>query len=260
MQTSTSTPTIEVQRLYKRFSRNEYRPSLRHEAMELLNQVRGRQTSEYVSDPFYALENVSFEVFTGETLGIVGLNGSGKTTLLRIIAGISRPTNGSVNVRGNLASLIGLGAGFIPTLSGRKNIYLNSAMHGLTIEEIDQLVDPIIHFSELGDFIDLPTNRYSSGMLARLGFSIAIHILPEIVLVDEVLAVGDAAFQQKCMQRIDEVFTGKRTLVLVSHSNESVRRLCKRTIWLHQGKLLMDGASKEVLPAYMEFIEKGQEN
>jgi ABC-type polysaccharide/polyol phosphate transport system ATPase subunit len=215
---------------------------------------------EHVSDPFYALEDVTFEVNAGETLGIVGLNGSGKTTLLRIIAGISRPTSGALTVRGNLASLIGLGAGFIPTLSGRKNIYLNSAMHGVSFEEIDRLVDPIIQFSELGDFIDLPTNRYSSGMLARLGFSISMHILPEIALIDEVLAVGDAAFQQKCMQKIVEVFTGERTLVLVSHSNDSIRRLCKRTIWLHHGKLLMDGPTDEILPAYMEFINEYQSN
>lgn len=251
-------PLVKVEGLYKRFSRNEHRPSLRHEALELLGRLRGRTPDVSAEEPFYALQDVSFEIAPGETVALAGLNGSGKTTLLRIVAGISDPTSGSVEVRGNYVSLIGLGAGFIPTLSGRKNIYLNAAMHGVKIPRVDELLDDIIEFSELGDFIDLPTNRYSSGMLARLGFSIAIHILPELVLIDEVLAVGDAAFQQKCIERIKEVFSGNRTLLLVSHSESMIRELCRRTIWVHAGRLVQDGPTAEVLPAYSEFIHQKQ--
>jgi ABC-type polysaccharide/polyol phosphate transport system ATPase subunit len=249
---------ISIQNLYKRYARNEHRPSLRHEAKEIWAQLFGKETAPHVEDPFYALQDVTLDIHRGETVGIVGLNGSGKTTLLRLIAGITQPTSGTINVNGNLVSLIGLGAGFIHTLSGRKNIYLNAAMHGVNTDEIERLMDPIIEFSELGEFIDLPTIRYSSGMLARLAFSIAIHILPELVLVDEVLAVGDAAFQQKCMERITEVFNGSRTFILVSHSSATIHQLCNRAIWLHQGSIVQDGPIDTVLPAYLEFISEIQ--
>lgn len=250
---------IRVRGLYKRFSRNEHRPSLRHEALEIMGRLRGRHNDVPDEEPFYALRDVSLEVLRGETVALVGLNGSGKTTLLRIIAKISDPTSGIVEINGDYVSLIGLGAGFIPTLSGRKNIYLNAAMHGVKIGQIEELLDEIIEFSELRDFIDLPTNRYSSGMLARLGFSIAIHILPELVLIDEVLAVGDAAFQQKCIDRIKEVFSGQRTLVLVSHDGGMIDALCRRTIWLNEGRMVQDGPTRQVLPTYLEFIRRRQE-
>ncbi len=226
--------------------------------MELFGRLRGRRRDAMDEEPFFALRNVSLAVYPGETVALVGLNGSGKTTLLRIIARISDPTSGRVEVNGHYVSLIGLGAGFIPTLSGRKNIYLNAAMHGVRTQRIDELLDEIIDFSELGEFIDLPTNRYSSGMMARLGFSIAIHILPELVLIDEVLAVGDAAFQQKCIERIKDVFSGERTLLLVSHADSTIGELCTRTIWINAGTIVMDGPTDQVLPAYVEFTHQKQ--
>jgi ABC-type polysaccharide/polyol phosphate transport system ATPase subunit len=228
--------------------------------MELLGRLRGSRPGLTTEEPFYALRDVSMEVLRGETVALAGLNGSGKTTLLRIIAKISEPTSGKVEINGDYVSLIGLGAGFIPTLSGRKNIYLNAAMHGVKMRRIEGIIDRIIEFSELGDFIDLPTNRYSSGMLARLGFSIAIHILPELVLIDEVLAVGDAAFQQKCIERIKEVFSGERTLLLVSHSEAMIQDLCQRTIWINGGRIIQDGPTDQVLPAYIEFIRQKRED
>lgn len=247
---------IQISSLQKRYERNEFRPSLRHEASSLIRSIFGGPNSNTEIDPFFALKDVTFNVERGERVAIVGLNGSGKTTLLRVVAGITQPTSGSVKVNGNFVSLIGLGAGFIPTLSGTKNIYLNAAIHGVSKAQIDNLVKPIVRFAELEEFIDLPTNRYSSGMLARLGFSIAIHILPELVLVDEVLAVGDAAFQQKCMQRIKKVFTGSRTFVLVSHASDTIKDLCDRTIWLHHGLIMQDGPTNIVLPSYLAFIEQ----
>ena len=188
-----SDPVIIAQKVYKRYRRIEHRLSLRHEAASLLRRVLTRQ-SEMEAKPFYALQDVSFSVNKGEAVGIVGRNGSGKTTLLRILSGIARPTSGTVAVHGRFTALIGLGAGFLPDLSGRKNIYLNAAIYGMAPHEVDAIIEDIIDFSEIRDFIDTPIKYYSSGMNARLGFSVAIHILPDIIFLDEVLAVGDAAF------------------------------------------------------------------
>jgi ABC-type polysaccharide/polyol phosphate transport system ATPase subunit len=208
------------------------------------------------AQPFYALNDISFTVRHGETVGIIGRNGSGKTTLLRVLSGIIRPTNGRVSVRGQFACLIGLGAGFLPELSGRKNIYLNAAIFGSPPEQVDTIIDEIIAFSSLESFVDSPVKHYSSGMIARLAFSIAIHIVPDMIFLDEVFAVGDAAFQQKCMDKLQTFKSEGRTLLFVSHSAEALTMMCERTIWLHEGRLRMDAQTDEVLKQYaQEFYE-----
>lgn len=200
--------------------------------------------------PFWALRDVSFELAPGEAVALIGRNGSGKTTLLRILAHITRPTRGSVHVSGRFATLIALGAGFDSERTGRENIFLNAAIQGVHPTVVNDLLPEIMSFSELGNFIDVPVKRYSSGMITRLGFSIAAHIFPEIIFVDEVLAVGDAGFQEKCMNRILEMKGEGRTLLFVSHDAGAVRTLCDRAIWLHQGQVQMDGPTESVLSHY----------
>jgi|SRR5579859_208702 len=209
-------------------------------------------TSNY--HDFEALRRVSFEIFDGEMVGIVGRNGSGKSTTLKIIAGVYRPTSGVVTVSGKVAALIELGAGFHPDLTGRENIVLNGLMIGLSKREIRTREERILDFAELGDFIDSPIKQYSSGMILRLGFSIAMEVDPDILLVDEILAVGDAAFQQKCLARIDE-FRRRKTIVYVSHSAASVRELCTRALLLHEGTLVADGPPDQVLAEYSELLQ-----
>lgn len=200
---------------------------------------------------FKALDNVSFCISRGEVVGLVGLNGSGKSTMLKIIAGVMKPTSGSVSVTGSVAPLIEVGAGFNGDLSGRENIFLNGYLLGFSKEYINEHLEEIIDFSELGEFIDVPLKNYSSGMKARLGFSIATTVKPQILIVDEVLAVGDYKFQEKCQQRISDMMTNNTTVLFVSHSINQVRKLCSRCIWLEKGRLLMDGPSDEVCDAYM---------
>jgi ABC-type polysaccharide/polyol phosphate transport system ATPase subunit len=251
---------IRVESVYKRYSRNEqHQRSLRHEALTMVKGLLLRKAFRASEEPFYALRDISFHIKKGESVGIVGRNGSGKSTLLRVLSGITRPTNGEVEVQGRFAALIALGAGFKPDLSGRQNIYLNSAIHGVPPREVEHIIDDIIGFSELGDFIDLPVSRYSSGMSARLGFSIAIHVLPDIVFLDEVLAVGDTAFQEKCMVRINEFTSTNRTVVFVSHAQAAVQNLCERTIWLHNGVIMQDGPTNEVLADYNQFLQEAQQ-
>ena len=200
---------------------------------------------------FKALDNVSFSISRGEVVGLVGLNGSGKSTMLKIIAGVMKPTSGSVSVKGSIAPLIEVGAGFNGDLSGRENIFLNGYLLGFSKEYINEHLEEIIEFSELGEFIDVPLKNYSSGMKARLGFSIATTVKPQILIVDEVLAVGDFKFQEKCQKRIPDMMENNTTVLFVSHSINQVRKLCTRCIWLEKGKLLMDGPSEEVCDAYM---------
>ncbi|PJF42208.1 MAG: ABC transporter ATP-binding protein [Candidatus Thermofonsia Clade 1 bacterium] len=245
-------PIIQVEGVYKQYARVEYRPSLRHEALSLLRRAFRKQV---LSEPFYALQNVSFSVRRGESVAIVGRNGSGKTTLLKLLSGIMRPTQGRVRVRGRFASLIGLQAGFLPELSGRKNIYLNAAFHGVMPRQIEPYVESIIEFAEIRPFIDTPVKHYSSGMSTRLGFSIAIHVLPEIIFLDEVLAVGDAAFQQKCVEHMLKLRDEGRTILFVSHDAGAVRMLCQRALWLHKGRLRMDGGTDVVLEEYEYFVQ-----
>lgn len=205
---------------------------------------------ELMYKEFVALSGISFEVKRGEVVGLVGLNGSGKSTLLKIIAGVMKPTEGSVSVRGTVAPLIEVGAGFNSDLSGRENIFLNGYLLGFTKEYISEHMEEIIDFAELGDFIDVPMKNYSSGMKARLGFAIATTVRPQILIVDEVLAVGDFKFQQKCHKRIGEMMSDDTTVLFVSHSIDQVKSLCTRCIWLEKGKMLDDGPADEVCGKY----------
>ncbi len=199
---------------------------------------------------FCALNKISFNVFKGETLGIIGRNGAGKSTILGLIAGVLKPTNGKINVYGNVVGLLELQAGFHPDLTGYENIILNGILLGLTRKEILQKVDQIIEFSELKNFINQPIRTYSSGMLARLGFSCAINIDADIILIDEVLAVGDIEFQKKCYQKIEEIKRQNKTIVFVSHDLDAVKNLCSRVILLDRGEIIKDGDPKEVVEVY----------
>jgi ABC-2 type transport system ATP-binding protein len=194
-----------------------------------------------ISDTFKAVDDVSFTIQQGESVGLMGLNGSGKSTLLKLINGVMRPEGGSVKTRGRIAGLIATGAGFHPQLTGRENIFLNAAVLGMTEAETRRKFDDIAEFAELGKFLDSPVGHYSSGMSSRLGFSVAIHVDSDIFLADEVLAVGDKPFKQKCMEKMQEIRQSGRTLVYVSHAAGSVRKMCDRVIVLEHGKLGFDG-------------------
>lgn len=207
---------------------------------------------ERSEETLWALRDVSFQVGVGEVIGVVGRNGAGKTTLLKLLSRITYPTEGRAILRGRVGSLLEVGTGFHPELTGRENIYLNSAILGLRKGEIDERFDSIVEFAELAAFIDTPVKRFSSGMYVRLAFSVAAHIDPEILLIDEVLAVGDFAFQTKCLGKIGEMGDADRTILLVSHNLSAVRRLASRTLWIDGGELRMDGETQEVVAAYLE--------
>lgn len=243
-------PAIQVENVSKRYVVNEHRPSLRQNTGLALRRLVGLSAVDQTVDPFWAVREVSFTIQPGECVGVVGRNGAGKSTLFRLIARITAPTLGRVTVNGRCAALIALGAGFNAELSGRDNIYLNAAMHGLSPRQVRALVEPIIDFSEIGTFIDLPVKRYSSGMAARLGFSVAVHILPEIILLDEVLSVGDAAFQEKCMTRMTQLKGEGRTIMLASHASGSLLAMCDRALWLDKGRLVCDDTTVRTLAAY----------
>ena len=199
---------------------------------------------------FYALKNVSFSVRRGDSIALIGKNGSGNSTLLKILAGVMYPTAGSVAVHGSIAPLIELGAGFDPELTARENIYLNGAILGFDRCFMDQQLDEIINFSELREFINVPLKNFSSGMIARLGFAIATMVKADILVVDEVLAVGDFRFQEKCKERIAQLLDGGTTLLFVSHSAEQVKALCSKAIWLDQGNMMAYGNTEDVYAMY----------
>lgn len=204
---------------------------------------------------FEAVKGVSFNVEKGQILGIVGKNGSGKSTLLRAIAGIFSPDEGSINLHGHSISLMSIGVGFQTKLSGRENIYLSGMLLGFDKEQIEEKLDEIIEFSELGDFIDRPVKAYSSGMYSKLAFAITAILETEIMLVDEVLSVGDAKFKKKSYEKMKSLITdADRTVVIVSHSSETLRNLCDNILWLHDGEIKMQGTTKEVLPLYEKFM------
>ncbi|WP_099190532.1 ABC transporter ATP-binding protein [Tepidibacter mesophilus] len=205
---------------------------------------------ELLFEEFIALKDVSFSVKKGEIFGLIGLNGAGKSTLLKIIAGVLKPTEGNAKVRGSMAPLIELGAGFDQNLTGRENVFLNGAVLGYSKEFMQQKLDEIIEFSELHNFMDTPLKNYSSGMKARLGFSVATLINPKILIIDEVLAVGDFKFQKKCEKRMQELLSNGTTVLFVSHSIGQVEKMCDRVLWLEKGRVKMIGDTKEVCELY----------
>lgn len=202
---------------------------------------------------FVALNNVSFDIKKGDVFGIVGLNGSGKSTILKIISGILTPTKGSVMTDGTIAPLIELGAGFDMELTARENIYLNGSVLGYSKKFMDKKFDDIVEFSEMRDFLDVPMKNYSSGMVARIAFAIATITSPDILIVDEILAVGDFLFQQKCEDRINSMLNDDTTVIIVSHSIEQIERLCKHCMWLDKGEIKMIGEMQEVCDAYKSY-------
>lgn len=232
--------SVRFDHVSKQFSRGR-KLLLKEALLDLFNKNR---------DTFYALNDVSFEIKKGETVGIIGTNGSGKSTILKLIAGVILPTKGQVTVNGRISPLIELGAGFHPELSGRENIYLNGTILGLTKKQIDERFDQIVEFAELADFIDSPVKHYSSGMYMRLGFAVAVHVDPEILLVDEILAVGDTAFQQKCFQKMHSFREMGVTIIFVSHSLETIADFCERAILIDHGSLLASGRPNEVITEY----------
>jgi ABC-type polysaccharide/polyol phosphate transport system ATPase subunit len=201
-----------------------------------------------------ALHNVDLHVERGETVGVIGRNGAGKSTLLRILAGVSQPTAGTVTIRGRVAPLLSVGVGFHQEMTGRENVYVNGMLLGLTREQIRDRFDSIVEFAELADFIDTPVKFYSSGMFMRLGFAVAVHVDPHVLLVDEVLAVGDIAFQQRCLERMRSLQRGGTTILFVSHSMHFVQLLCPRTIVMHHGRAVYDGATERAIALYHQLL------
>ncbi len=202
------------------------------------------------------LKGISFDVKKGEAIGLIGHNGCGKSTTLKLLTKIMYPNSGTIEMNGRVSSLLELGAGFHPDMSGRDNIYINAAIFGLTKKEIDARLDSIIDFSELQEFIDNPVRTYSSGMYMRLAFSVAINVDADILLIDEILTVGDAAFQAKCFNRLREIKSEGTTIVIVSHSLDQIEQICERSIWIHDGVIREEGAPRDVDPKYIRFMNE----
>lgn len=235
---------LDIHDISKRF--------LLHPRQRLIAQGSSQAAARHPEE-FWALRDVSFQVRGGERVGIVGGNGAGKSTLLGIISGVIGPTAGRVEQRGRIGALLGLGTGLHPDLTGRENIHLEASLLGFRRADVIREFDSIVEFAGLEKFIDESVRTYSSGMIARLAFSVAIHVDPDILILDEVLSVGDQVFQRKCQAKIAELADGEKTILFVSHQQEAVRALCPRTIWLHEGRLEMDGPTSEVLRAYSNF-------
>jgi ABC-type polysaccharide/polyol phosphate transport system ATPase subunit len=250
---------LRVDHVYKRFRKGEMHDSLR----DLIPALTGRVFStspESDSRAFWALQDVSFDVFQGEAFGIIGHNGAGKSTMLKILSRIIQPTRGSMSVRGRLSALIEIAAGFHKDLTGRENIFLNGTIIGMSRKEIEAKLEAIVEFSGLSEFIDTPVKRYSSGMYARLGFAVSAHVDPEVMIVDEVLSVGDFVFQQKCVARMMEIIKSGATVLFVSHNLRVLTELCDRCLLLDHGKPKAIGPTSEVIGAYLEGERKARAN
>jgi len=239
-------PVIDVASAGKRYTKYTDTPTLLGRAVKLRDRTK--------RDDLWAIRNASFSVGRGETIGVIGHNGSGKSTLLRMLAGVTSPTEGRVAVAGRIAPLIAVGVGFHRELTGRENVYVNGIVLGRTKSEMDRRLDEILDFSEIGNFIDTPVKFYSSGMYVRLGFAVSIMVEPDILIVDEVLAVGDLAFQIKCMDRMSELRDAGTTIVLVSHNMRAVQGLCERTLVLHEGAVRFDGDSSDAIGVYHDLL------
>jgi ABC-type polysaccharide/polyol phosphate transport system ATPase subunit len=246
---------INVSKVYRRYAQKKQFATLKSAILEgsLLGDLKPEET-------FQALRGVSFQVPKGCTYGVIGRNGSGKSTLLKCVAGITRPTEGDVTVDGRISALIELGAGFHPEISGRENIFINGIMLGLTKREIQRRFDEIVEFAEMQDFIDAPVKTYSSGMYMRLGFAVAVHVDPEVLLVDEVLAVGDQGFTHKCLDKFAEFRRRNKSILLVTHSLDLVEKFCDEAHWLDKGKTKGEGDPKRVVAAYVIDVEDSEEH
>jgi lipopolysaccharide transport system ATP-binding protein len=245
------TRSLEIQGLSKRYriGRTQHGQMLREQLVELMKHPFGRRMEE--EESIWALRDVSFDVDEGEVVGIIGRNGAGKSTLLKVLSKITYPTSGNVKVNGRVAALLEVGTGFHDELTGRENIYLNGSILGMRKREVDERFDGIVAFSGVEQFLDTPIKHYSSGMRLRLGFAVAAHLEPNVLIVDEVLAVGDAGFQKKCINAMEGLRKSGRTVLFVSHNLAAVENLCSRAIWIDAGKIRMDGPAKEVIMAYM---------
>ncbi len=246
---------IHVEHLTKRYRLG----SLRHETMlreVITGMFRKRERRE--EQTILAVNDLNFKVDQGEVVGLIGRNGAGKSTTLKLLSKITYPTSGKIHVKGRVASLIEVGTGFHDELTGRENIYLNGSILGMRKKEIDQRIDQIIHFAGVEKFIDTPIKRFSSGMRLRLGFAVAAHMDPDVLFVDEVLAVGDADFQKKCLTAMDELRSGGRTVIFVSHNMAAIENLCPRTIWIDGGKLRADGPTQQVIASYLATFSDAQ--
>lgn len=244
-------PVIRVEGVSKDFALHKQKPFLVHSLVRRIFGIPAKTRA------CRALVDVSFEVRRGEAVALIGRNGAGKSTLLSLIIGTILPTRGTIRTDGSIGALLELGVGFHPHLTGRENVYLNASLHGLSNARIDALYDAIVEFSELGEFMDAPLATYSSGMYLRLGFSVAVHLDPDIIVVDEALAVGDQQFQQKCHARVREMIAEGKTLLFVSHSAGEALKLCNRGIWLEHGRLMMDGEPGAVMDRYVRFLADG---
>ena len=245
---------VNASKVYRRFSNRKQFATLKSALLSrsLVRDLRPDET-------FPALQNVTVSVPSGQTLGVIGRNGSGKSTLLKLVAGITKPTTGSVSVKGRISALIELGAGFHPEISGRENVFINGIMLGLTKREITRRFDEIVEFAELQDFIDAPVKTYSSGMYMRLGFAVAIHVDPDVLLVDEVLAVGDEGFTHKCLDKFADFKRRGKTILLVTHSLGLVEKFCDEALWMDAGRTKLQGDPKRVVGAYITDVEKSEE-
>ncbi len=244
----------DVSKVYRRYGHRRQFATLKSAILSgsFVSDLKAEET-------FEALKGVSFDVAKGRTYGIIGRNGSGKSTMLKCVAGITRPTRGTVTVNGRISALIELGAGFHPEISGRENVFINGIMLGLSKKEITKRFDEIVRFAELEDFIDAPVKTYSSGMYMRLGFAVAIHVEPDVLLVDEVLAVGDEGFTHKCLDKFGEFRRRGRTILLVTHSLGLVERFCDEALWLEGGKVRATGDPRRVVGAYVTAVEDSEE-
>lgn len=247
-------PLIELHHVSKRFAmQRERHRSFQESFIQLLRREKNQ------GDVFWPLKDLSLTIQRGDCIGVIGPNGSGKSTLLKLITGILSPDEGDMLVNGRISSLLELGAGFHPDLTGRENIYLNGSIYGLSHSEMNKRLGSIIDYAELGDFIDTPIKHYSSGMYVRLGFAVAIHTNPDLLLVDEVLAVGDAAFQRKCLKSIQQFRDNGGTLFLVSHDLGTIQSVCKRVVWLEHGEIQADGHPTDVTLEYLQHLAQQEE-
>lgn len=253
--------TIRVENVSKKYllgSQNQsgsnyrtFRDVLSRTAREILR-IKKDENSKSLNEEYWALKDISFEISQGERIGIIGRNGAGKSTLLKILSRITEPTQGCIRIRGRVASLLEVGTGFHPELTGRENIFLNGSILGMSRTEIKEKFDEIVAFAEVERFLDTPVKHYSSGMYVRLAFAVAAHLEPEVLIVDEVLAVGDAVFQKKCLGKMEKVANEGRTVIFVSHNMAAIQNLCNRALWIDKGKLLKDEESEYVISSYLQ--------